>query len=358
MRPGRALTGALIAAVVLAYMRPAHGQDLDLPNALSPPPFLEGTELFWTARKSTNLLRVANRHILEADIFPHFVVGPPTKCRRGKTRFQKFPCISVTTGVRLRMEDVDSAPIESPSFMPRLNIQWFLYGNAGLLHGLAIRAGHHSNGQAGCLLTWTGTGPRPLEDWHRDLDPRRGYVTSLVPTAGECADRGWLDARDNPRHLVSGGDNSRHLVNSGTLDADTKDGNFSLNYVTVVYDLAGGNSDRRWRFSAGVDVNVGLYEPLRGAYPDLRGRGSLSAGLYLKSFCNRIDVFSEQAFGNNGVHSTVVQATCLWSLERGLGWFIRSTYGPDDYNSAFYSDEHFRFQLGFTIGRLRFFGSD
>lgn len=367
-----AATVAVTVMMLVGCMRPAYGQEKDSEGLLHAPPFLEGTELFWTEGESPNSDGGLVKYLLEADIFPHFVAGFPSRCRRGAaTRdWRGRPCISATLGVRLRMErGTESNPIYSPSFLPRINLQWLRYRKDGPLHGLTIQLGHHSNGQAGCLVTWTDTGPYPLEHWGKDVDPRKGYVTFLVPEPGDCADQGWLRSGDNSRDLA------------GTLNADTMNGNFSLNYVNIAYDIAGhptNHKSRRWRVSVGVEVNGGIYEPLQGAYPRVRGRFLSSIGYPTnRRLCKRFDASVELIGGWSAadraarpvepdetdrhrrfVGAMDIQATCLWIPDLGFGWFARSSFGQDDYNSSFYSRDAFRFQIGFTINRLKTFGTD
>ena len=140
-------------------------------------------------------------YLLEADIFPHFVIGFASRCRRSNSSWYTLvPCISVTPAIRLRMLNAVSVPIESPSYMPRLNIQWPVYYGDDDDHTFSVtfQAGHHSNGQGdnNCLFKWADG-----------------------PEAGGCVDES---------------------VQSDGLPELFKaepDGNFSLNYLKFTVDF-------------------------------------------------------------------------------------------------------------------------
>ena len=215
------------------------GRDL-----LQPVPFLESTDLFWAPRYDPGFrYRIRTENRLEANIFPHFVVGFPSRCR-GESSAWLSPCISATLGVRLRVAWDGSAPIRSPSFLPRANVQWLFYGEE-TTRAVTLQVGHHSNGQSGCLWTWSGFSGEK---------------------AGECAD-------DAP---------GVELGKPLATDPNTTDGNFSLNYFRLVFDEADYDflGIPAGRLSVGVEWNPRgwMYGPVGAQYPTLRYLLALGAG--------------------------------------------------------------------------------
>ena len=129
--------------------------------------------------------------MLEADIFPHYIVAFASRCRNqppapdplflDQPQDQSFdellpirpreswlrPCISVTPAVRLRMLVGESAPVPAPSFMLRANAQWLFWQThedpgtniqGHTLSNFYFQIAHHSNGQSRCLFIWTHAG--------------------------------------------------------------------------------------------------------------------------------------------------------------------------------------------------------
>ena len=310
-----ALVSTLLATATAAQEGPLH-----------PPPFLEPTTLFLTVRPdlAPNRLDLDFATAMDADIFPHFILLGSRRCSTGGAT----PCVSFTPAIRIRMENTESAPIESPSFMPRLNIQWLFRGRNSTSN-VGLYLGHHSNGQASCLFTW--------EDQ-------------------TCAADGSFTLDD---------------LQSGTVEPDTANGNFSLNYARLAFDfahyvppVAGERYVSGYRLSIGVERSPDnwKFSSLRnGLYPSWQLRLMGGFAIANAPLCKRADIFAD-ATGYKytremaGVFSA--QLTCLWSQERGLGLFLRYSNGRDHYNSAFYIPGSQRLQLGFTINRLRTFGAD
>jgi hypothetical protein len=101
--------------------------------------------------------------LLEAQIAPHVSVYQ----NRSSEHDLKFGGLSISTSItpmiRLRIFKADSSPVRTPSFMPKLNTQ-ILYlsrrlpgrqwgeGKPVRVHGFQFVAGHHSNGQDGCIF--------------------------------------------------------------------------------------------------------------------------------------------------------------------------------------------------------------
>ena len=122
------MTVAILVACVVPFSTRLQAQQ----DPLHPPPFLEATDLVpgrdvlgdKPFLKHLGRVLPETGYLLEADIFPHFVLGFASRCRSSNSSWYVLvPCISVTPAIRLRMLNAVSAPIESPSYMPRLNIQ-------------------------------------------------------------------------------------------------------------------------------------------------------------------------------------------------------------------------------------------
>ena len=331
----------LVMMFVMALAGTAAAQDSDSdqdPDSgpLHPVPFLEATDLFWSLRENPYVpFRVGTENLLEADIFPHFILGFSSRCRDEEqpARSARWPCISVTPAIRLRMAWDRSAPVHSPSFMPRLNVQWLSYGD-GEMTGFTVQAGHHSNGQTGCLFRWTNWLP-----WEEEGACVDDLMTSDSPTSE------WLQLP--------------------FIEPDRINGNFSLNYFRFIYDRATyrlnlpGVLDAGGRLSLGVEVSPPgwMYEPMRLHYPAVRFLMSIGIAIGDAPSCNRFDVLSKGAFGRGGPSGSM-QATCILSEERGLGIFVRAYVGKDQYNSSHLGRDVSRFEMGFTINHLRIFGAD
>ena len=328
---------------------PAAAQE---PDPLHPLPFLEPTDLYWALEENPfRPFRVGAQNLLEADVFPHFVLGFSSRCRADAPEPLSawWPCISVTPAVRLRMGRDVSAPIHSPSFMPRLNAQWLLYGkdDDDAMQGVTVQMGHHSNGQTGCLFLWVN----PTED------------------RGMCADEALSEGQ--PIELNEFIDYGEIIYRRPRIVADTRDGNFSLNFIRATYDNAtydllngvGG------RFSLGIEWNpdVWMFEAMRSPnsdvvleegisleYPNWRFILGFEVAFPDVPVCRRFDA----SFRFKSSVTFKFQGTCVWSEERGLGGFVRAYAGSDEYNSSYFGSEVARVEVGFTINRLRVFGAD
>jgi len=197
LRPIRFVVIALALALAPAYSG-AEAQQVGLPqtrettetNRAPIIPFLEGTDVFWTLVKKDALddSRVVFPNKLEANIFPHLVFyqdftdvldidQQADKAMEGRVK-EFSVAFSGTPAVRIRMLRDRSAPVRTPSYMPRGNFQFLwvrgLKGRVSLDARDADRplasfiaklrnvprvsvweahviAGHHSNGQDGCL---------------------------------------------------------------------------------------------------------------------------------------------------------------------------------------------------------------
>jgi hypothetical protein len=327
-------------------------------------PFLEATEVFWTLRGGGSWF--PNR--LEGDIFPHLVVyqnfsdvlNLDQQRQRGVARFrERSISISGTPAVRLRMLRETSAPVRTPSFMPKGNVQFFWVrglkdaatdqqrsvaaasaadrvAQAADVLGSIRRVslweghfiiGHHSNGQDGCL----------------SLDQQRD------PDTEECLP---VDAR----------------LDAGTINR--QDGSFSTNYMKF-----GVNYSRNWlnagatapatrelRFRAEWEVHPKAW--MDEDMVDLYGRQRLNLGVAyaLRNLpgCRRRAEGSGSVSWNPGVDpsvtelSNILQVSCFPWLNGGWGFFVRLYSGQDYYNVGFL-DEITRVHVGMTFNQTDFF---
>ena len=365
-------------ALLLATAVTASSQVLALPGSTTetnqPPiiPFLEGTDVFWTIQAADPTF--PNR--LEADLFPHLVAAQNftntldlvEQSRRGVRRFKEFSySISGTPAVRIRMLREVSAPVRTPSYMPRVNAQ-FLWTRGlkdcdpsspkpecGAREAVAMRGveqvpaavaaearalvavprvsvweahlivGHHSNGQDGCLLTTQARVP---------------------PDTGEC-------------------------VPPGTVTAETinrRDGSFSTNYLRTGINYSrnwmesGLEADREARVRAEVEYHPRAWidDDIEDLYGRTRLIGAAAYATRHVKICRRRFEGSASLQWNPGVVETVtewttsVQASCFPFTGGGWGFFVRYYRGQDYYNLGFL-DEISRVHIGATFNQGGFF---
>lgn len=365
-------------ALLLATSVTVSGQVLGLParstETNQPPiiPFLEGTDVFWTVQGGDPTFP----NLLEADLFPHLVAAQNFSStldvveqgRRGIKGFKEFSySISGTPAVRLRMLRDVSAPVRTPSYMPRMNAQ-FLWTRglkdcdpsspktecraveAATFKGVEqapaavveearalvavprvsvweahVIVGHHSNGQDGCLMT---------------------TQTRVPPTTGECVPPGTVTAQTINRI----------------------DGSFSTNYVRT-----GVNYSRNWMESgfeatreARAKVEVEHHprgwidDEIEGLYGRTRLNGETAYATRHLRFCRRRFEGIASLTWNPGVVETVtewstsVQASCFPFMGGGWGFFVRFYRGQDYYNLGFL-DEISRVHIGATFNQGGFF---
>ena len=364
-------------ALLLATSVAASGQVLGLPRSTEtnqPPiiPFLEGTDVFWTIQGDDPTFP----NLLEADLFPHLVASQNfsstldvvEQSRRGIRRFKEFSySISGTPAVRLRMLRDVSAPVRTPSYMPRVNAQ-FLWTRglkdcdpsnpkglcraveAATLKGVEeapaavveearalvavprvsvweahVIIGHHSNGQDGCLMT---------------------TQTRVPPETGECVPRGTVTAETINRI----------------------DGSFSTNYVRTGINYSrnwmesGFEADREARARVEVEHHPRAWidDEIEELYGRTRLIGAAAYATRHVRFCQRRFEGNASLTWNPGVVETVtewstsVQASCFPFRGGGWGFFVRYYRGQDYYNLGFL-DEISRVHIGATFNQGGFF---
>ena len=331
------------------------------PEPLEAPPLLESTDLFLTVAEGFP-------NVLEADIFPHYIVALAFRCNDvpprsldGYTppRWRAAPCISMTPAVRLRMLRTNSNPVYAPSFMPRVNFQWLFHDGTGRQSHVYGQIGHHSNGQAGCLYIWTGLdredpercvrhatdprtqAPKGTDAFVREYYRRSADVEELSSAPGELCDR----ATDLPR---------------GHVAVDVCGGNFSLNYWRIGYDMARyGHHSWRWGVRYEHRPARWMDGPLREFYP--KWRLGVIVGRSFPKPCARFDVLGDVGLHESAsVHtdwvSIEVRALCMFGESRGLGLFARYYKGQDYYNASFLEPLN-RLHVGVAINHWRAFGA-
>ena len=350
-------------------------------------PFLEGTDVFWTIVKKDALDAdaVFFPNKLEANIFPHLVAyqnfsdvldinRQAARAELGKGVKEFSLAFSGTPAVRIRMLRDRSAPVRTPSYMPRGNFQ-FLWVR-GLKDGTPraargtlrtrvefindlrrvprisiweahVIAGHHSNGQDGCLSTEQHLEPPP-------------------PAKGECLPAGIVPTARTMNRI---------------------DGSFS----SAFYFRFGMNYSRNWM----KDLTPPAPRPVRGAPPRVVELQSFLEARFVGEFeyhpkpwvdpqmrdiygtasrarRRRVgeegregvprDGWSTRAtsYWNPGVvdpeldWSGAAQVSCFPWMNGGWGFFARLYMGQDYYNVGFL-DDITRLHAGFTFNQADFF---
>lgn len=345
-------------------------------------PFLEGTDVFWTLVKKDALDRsgaVFFPNKLEANIFPHLVfyqtfsdvLDIDRQAQRAagqagdKDVQERAMVFSGTPAVRIRMLQDRSAPVRTPSYMPRGNFQFLLV--RGLKDGrpagrrparddagafmadmrrirrvsiweLHVIGGHHSNGQDGCLST----------------------EQKLVPPApspdAECTPPG-VEPTAETINRIDGSFSSAFFFRFG--------GNYSLNTMGTVRDEKQADLPRavreirllaeyEWHPRGWVDAQM------RDIYG--RHRANLGAAYARRGLrgCERRLEVAGGATWNPGVIDPAldwtghVQASCFPWLNGGWGFLARWYAGQDYYNVGFL-DRINRLQVGLTFNQSDFF---
>jgi hypothetical protein len=341
-------------------------------------PFLEGTDVFWTIVKKDSLdeARVFFPNKLEANIFPHLVVyqtftdvldvdRQAARADRGEGVKEFSLAFSGTPAVRIRMLRDRSAPVRTPSYMPRGNFQvlWV----RGLKDGVApeargrrraltefieelrrvprisiweahVIAGHHSNGQDGCLSTEQRLEPPPPEPDGECLPP------GVVPTAATMNRiDGSFSSAFNFRFGVNYSRNWMRDLSTPPLLLDLQ----SFREARLVAELE--YHPRRW-----VD------EQMRDIYGRHRVHvGGALAGKGLRGCQKRLE-WSGDVFWNPGVvdpeldWSGALQVSCFPWMNGGWGFFARFYAGQDYYNVGFLDDIS-RLHVGMTFNQADFF---
>lgn len=376
----------LLVAPAGAYAQP-DGQSIDAAavdttetNRAPIIPFLEGTDVFWTLVKKDALdeRRVYFPNKLEANIFPHLVFyqnfsdvldidRQARKANRadGEKDVQETAMVfSGTPAVRIRMLRDRSAPVRTPSYMPRGNFQ-FLWVR-GLKDGrpahdrnstrgaqtflselrqvprlsiweFHVIGGHHSNGQDGCLSTDQKLVPPPPASGGECTPP------GIVPTAATM-------------NRIDGSFSSAFFFRFG--------GNYSRNRMRVESGDQSGlpRAFQETRLSAEYEWHPrNLVDPqMRNIYG--RHRANLGAAFALKDVrgcARRFEVAAGVVWNPKVVDPELkwsghAEVQCFPWLNGGWGFFARWYAGQDYYNVGFLDDIN-RLQVGLTFNQADFF---
>lgn len=254
--------------------------------------------------------------------------------------------LSTTPMVKLRMFDETSAPVRTPSYMPKGTIQVVRMRNLSpadeddeteLYKGPvemwlidAIPFGHHSNGQNGCLFN----------EQTRNADGDCVNVTGTLP-----------------------------------LTVNKIDGSFSTNYVEVLAfygrmhlasrpDAPEYATAWEWRAGGGVQLNPsgflggGIDDELAVMYGQTRVLMEAMSARRDFSWCGRAEGHVQLQYIRDapaGIPSvtTSAEGSCLPKQWGGTGLFVRFFRGQDYYNLGF-AESITRVQFGVTLQRSTF----
>jgi hypothetical protein len=366
-------------------------------------PFLEGTDVFWTVFAGDPIGTLPEEvenffpYRLEADIFPHLVVfqnftdvlDVRRQAERGVEGLKEVSwSISGTPAVRIRMLPITSAPVRTPSYMPRGNVQvlWArglkgqarealgstlavnrdlgvrleaarkqapdqtrqtetLFALANLTHislwELHAIVGHHSNGQDGCLSTEQERLDLPDGD-----DPC--VPEGVVPTQ-ETINR--VDGSFSTNYIRVGANYSWNRLEPG--------GGPAKGACQCEPDEAEGVEERRVRAEVEYHPAAWVDDQMVDLYGRLRF--NLNGAWAVKTpFCERRLETSAGLVWNPGVVETVpevsfsIQVSCFPTLNGGWGFFTRYYQGQDYYNVGFLDDIR-RVHVGLTFNQTGFF---
>jgi hypothetical protein len=346
--------------VAFAHARASvdHPNDTTETNRAPIIPFLEGTDVFWTVqrRRAGGDTRFPNK--LEGDIFPHLVVAQnfasvidvdEQLSRGARNATKEFAySISGTPGVRIRMLRETSAPVRTPSYMPRGNFQllWargikealeqpdrrLFTALAGLprvgLWEAHFVIGHHSNGQDGCITVGQARVP---------------------PRTGPC----------QPEVVVPTAENINRIDGSFSTNYMRAGINYSRNWMTLTREL---QAVRELRVKGEFE-----YHPRKWVDDDIvelygRARVNYQAAYAARGIrgCPKRLEGSVSGVWNPGVVETVTswshafQVSCFPAVKGGWGYFARLYRGQDYYNIGFL-DEITRLHVGATFNQSDFF---
>lgn len=398
-----------LPAVAEQQVKPLPPKDTTETNRPAIIPFLEGTDVFWTLVKRDALDKTLDNasvffpNKLEANIFPHLVFYQSftdilniddqidrATLTPGEDIKERAMVFSATPAVRIRMLRDRSAPVRTPSYMPRGNFQFFFVRglkdarvkNASAANKAEqkkqkpnsvaeffrqmrdiqqvsiweahVIGGHHSNGQDGCLSTDQRVfPPAPAKD-------------------GECIPAGIVPTAET-MNRIDGSFSSAFFFRFG--------GNYSKNWMRLESDIlrekepeTGADKSvptepddipqafREARFSAEYEWHPRqlVADQMRDIYG--RHRANLGAAFATRgiSWCQRRFEVSGGVIWNPGVVDPELnwtgrlQASCFPWNNGGWGFFARWYAGQDYYNVGFLDDIN-RLQVGMTFNQAEFF---
>jgi hypothetical protein len=335
-------------------------------------PFLEPTDVFLAPGGGTNF---------EANIFPHLVIyqnfidamkvdlvvrdandkiGTLTLAKKRRAFYWS---VTGTPAVRLREYREVSAPVRTPSYMPKGTIQFFVprrlqaalnrFDNVRRLRiaqdrntlsreeesSNAVRVdvlefhgtlGHHSNGQDGCLFTYQQRAvgsdactpdvvPQSANAAQASINRHDGSFSTNYIRAGVNYRWNWLSLEDavTARDLTVGAEVEVHPA--AWMDSNEVQlyGRTRVNTVFGVAQRGVPGCVARFEVSGGVKFIIGAPETVP---PTI----------------------------------SVVQASCFPGTAGGWGFYGRYYYGQDYYNLGFL-DRRNQFEIGATFNQDGFF---
>jgi hypothetical protein len=315
-------------------------------------PFLDATYVAFARSRRVDAWRPEGSSAattFEADIVPNFVIRQNffdvigaeegNRLRRGQSEWRWAWSVVGVPMVKLRMFVNDpSAPVRTPSYMPKGTGQIFLFKpRPNRVDLLAFQAtlGHHSNGQDGCL-----------------------FANQSTTASGECAPVPPADKT--------------------YVEPNRRDGSFSTNYLHIGArfrwvglaepSIEGERtSDRDATVGLDVEVNpteflggAGINAELKSRYGGTRWTVFGGGALKNVSLCYRLEGKASAKFipGHGESVPAVAgsfEGQCLFR-DTNWGVFVRYYLGQDYYNLAF-QDNVRRIQVGATYsqeGFLRF----
>jgi hypothetical protein len=339
-------------------------------------PFLEGTDVFWTVQRGQGRETVFPNK-LEGDIFPHLVgaqnftdvLDIGKQAEKGESAFKEFSySISGTPAVRIRMLRETSAPVRTPSYMPRVNLQGFW------VRGLKdCRPGNPDRDRIGC-------GPLPPDYATQQSVDKTETMLRAVPRLSVWEAHVIAGHHSNGQDGCLSTEQQRIPASSETCSPNVTitaatvnriDGSFSTNYIR-----AGINYSRNWmragdtHYQAVREARARVefeYHPralVDEQMADLYGRGRLLLGAAYAAkdagFCKRRLEGAAGMVWNPGVidsrlqFSGLAQVSCFPTENGGWGLFARYYYGQDYYNVGFL-DRIARVHIGATFNQTGFF---
>jgi hypothetical protein len=321
----------LVLGLLLVQGVAARAQERELPQHT---PFLDGSDVFASLP--------SGKTFFEGLLSPNLVISQNLSKRLQELDpahgggWGSAHAFSFDPMVRIRMLQEHSAPVRTPSYMPKLTYQEFFYHARDTsapsvdLVAAQFTLGHHSNGQDGCTF----------------LDQKFQN--------DECL----------PRRLDR---------DAATTEVNTLDGSFSTNYVTVGLrfrrTVLGTNNRASFDWTLGADLERNpmrflgdgglaaevsyLYGPTR--YSVIAGAAKKVRG------CSRLEVlgtakYIPEAPSTVPKVATTIRAACVFSESGGWGVVAGYYRGQDYYNLNFLQNIS-AFRLGLTYeqdGFLRF----
>jgi len=343
-------------------------------------PFLEATDVFWTVQTGDGQPDTGNvfdelfKFRLEADIFPHLVVAQnftdvldiEKQRTNGASAFKQVAySISGTPAVRLRMFNERSAPVRSPSYMPRGNFQ--LLWVRGVKDCAAGSTKRHCRDVATVPGT-TSTDPMvAAEAALRRIERVSVWEGHFI--VGHHSN-GQDQCLSTLQHLEAAGDDQTCVpdvpLTRGTVN--TKDGSFSTNYMRF-----GVNYSRNWldgelfadtelRLKAEVEHHPRAW--MDPVIADVYGRTRLNLGAAyamrdIPGCRKRLEGLATLGLNPGAATdadspTAILQVSCYAAPNGGWGFFVRFYSGQDYYNAAFF-DYIRRLHVGMTFNQSAFF---